>query len=181
MAQPSERADTRVQLTRRRKKERARAQGKGVRRASARAEAVARRGDRGGRDRWSICLGWLPARGVSAPWIIRTALCTEVRNGVLRVFMPRRSAIWKIIWNWWRPSKTPPPKRRLRYSIEGYTLAARSSRLNIIGVTPDPGVIEVNTNPAPSWDELVKNTSALYEEARQTRLGTEKFMMDSNT
>ena len=29
-----------------------------------------------------------PAQGESAPWIIRTALCAEVRDGVLRVFMP---------------------------------------------------------------------------------------------
>ncbi|MDB5172335.1 MAG: transglutaminase domain protein, partial [Phycisphaerales bacterium] len=29
-----------------------------------------------------------PAHGVSAPWIVRTALSTQVRNGVLRVFMP---------------------------------------------------------------------------------------------
>ena len=29
-----------------------------------------------------------PATGESAPWIIRTALCTEVRGGILRVFMP---------------------------------------------------------------------------------------------
>ncbi len=48
----------------------------------------------------------------------------------------------------------------------------------MIKVTPDPGVIEVNTNPATSWDELVKNTTTLYEEARLSRLATEKFMID---
>jgi uncharacterized protein (DUF2126 family) len=45
-------------------------------------------------------------------------------------------------------------------------------------VTPDPGVIEVNVHPAYSWDELVRDTEILYEEARLTRLGTEKFMLD---
>jgi uncharacterized protein (DUF2126 family) len=45
-------------------------------------------------------------------------------------------------------------------------------------VTPDPGVIEVNIHPASSWDELAATTAALYEEARATRLGTEKFMLD---
>ena len=63
------------------------------------------------------------------------------------------------------------------FSSEGYT-PPHDSRLNAIKVTPDPGVIEVNTQPAASWDELVKNTTALYEEARLTRLGTEKFMLD---
>jgi len=39
-------------------------------------------------------------------------------------------------------------------------------------------VIEVNLNPTSSWDEMVKQTETLYEEARLARLGTEKFMVD---
>jgi uncharacterized protein (DUF2126 family) len=39
-------------------------------------------------------------------------------------------------------------------------------------------VIEVNVQPAASWDELVRNTSGLYDLARECRLGTEKFMID---
>ena len=45
-------------------------------------------------------------------------------------------------------------------------------------VTPDPGVIEVNIHPAHSWDELVEQTTHLYEAAHETRLSTEKFMLD---
>jgi uncharacterized protein (DUF2126 family) len=45
-------------------------------------------------------------------------------------------------------------------------------------VTPDPGVIEVNIQPATSWKELSDNLSTLYEDARMCRLGTEKFMTD---
>src|SRR5204862_5539523 len=51
-------------------------------------------------------------------------------------------------------------------------------RVNVLNVTPDPGVIEVNVHPAASWRELVDTTLTLYEEARQSRLGTEKFMLD---
>ena len=50
--------------------------------------------------------------------------------------------------------------------------------LQYFKVTPDPGVIEVNLQPARKWDELVHNTTTLYDEARLARLGTEKFMLD---
>jgi uncharacterized protein (DUF2126 family) len=53
-------------------------------------------------------------------------------------------------------------------------------RLEKLKVTPDPGVIEVNIHPASTWDELVHNTIALYEEAHQVRLAAEKFMLDGS-
>jgi uncharacterized protein (DUF2126 family) len=62
-------------------------------------------------------------------------------------------------------------------AIEG-TTPPSDSRLNNLRVTPDPGVIEVNMHPAHSWEELVTQTTVLYDEARLTRLGTEKFMLD---
>jgi uncharacterized protein (DUF2126 family) len=61
--------------------------------------------------------------------------------------------------------------------LEGYE-PPTDPRLQKILVTPDPGVIEVNIQPADNWADLVKNTETLYEEARQARLGTEKYMLD---
>ena len=61
--------------------------------------------------------------------------------------------------------------------VEGYT-PPTDHRLEKFSVTPDPGVMEVNIHPVRSWKELVANTTALYEDARQTRLGTDKFMID---
>jgi uncharacterized protein (DUF2126 family) len=66
---------------------------------------------------------------------------------------------------------------RLPVAIEGYP-PPHDHRLEHFKVTPDPGVIEVNIQPAQNWDELVSNTTVLYEEARLARLGTEKFMLD---
>jgi uncharacterized protein (DUF2126 family) len=61
--------------------------------------------------------------------------------------------------------------------LEGYTPPS-DPRLRKFEVTPDPGVIEFNIQPALSWAELRDNTVGLYEDARQTRLGTEKFNID---
>jgi uncharacterized protein (DUF2126 family)/transglutaminase-like putative cysteine protease len=117
-----------------------------------------------------------PEPGQSAPWIIRTALCVEARQGRLHVFMPPQRYLEDYldlvaqIENTAARLKTP-------VVIEGY-LPPRDPRVNQISVTPDPGVIEVNVQPANNWNELVEITSGLYEEARQTRLGTEKFQLD---
>ena len=61
--------------------------------------------------------------------------------------------------------------------LEGYE-PPRDPRLSILRVTPDPGVIEVNIHPATSWPQLVEQTTHLYQAARETRLSTEKFMLD---
>jgi len=117
-----------------------------------------------------------PAVGQSAPWIIRTALCVEPRDGRLHVFMPpveKTEDYLDLIAG----IETAVTEMGVPIIIEGET-PPKDPRLNKLAVTPDPGVIEVNMHPSKTWDELVQRTEILYEEARQTRLGTEKFMLD---
>src|SRR5207253_3124307 len=118
----------------------------------------------------------LPQPGESAPWIVRTALCVEVRKGQLRVFMPPVATLEDYLGLITAVEDTAA-QLQMPVGIEGYTPPS-DYRLSHVKVTPDPGVIEVNLQPAHSWDELVQNTTTLYEEARQSRLGTEKFMID---
>lgn len=112
----------------------------------------------------------------SASNTIRTALCVEARGGVLHIFMPPVSLIEEYL-ELVAAVEDTAAKLSLPVRIEGYT-PPRDYRLEHFGVTPDPGVIEVNLQPANNWRELVHNTSVLYEEARQSRLCTEKFMLD---
>ena len=73
-----------------------------------------------------------------------------------------------------------PPRWATPVVLEGYGPPA-DPRLQSLSVTPDPGVIEVNVQPTGSWRRPVCARSVLYEEARQTRLGTETFDVDGPT
>ena len=61
--------------------------------------------------------------------------------------------------------------------LEGYP-PPRDKRLKMLQITPDPGVIEANIQPAHNWRELVDNTEFLYQSAFESRLSSEKFMVD---
>jgi len=133
-----------------------------------------------------------PEKFESRANLIRTALCVEVRNpnrsngpaleftesesSVLYVFMPPLThledylALLQVVED---------TARQLDVCIvlEGYP-PPRDARLTMLQVTPDPGVLEVNIHPAKNWLELVEHTEFLYQAAHETRLSTEKFMMD---
>ncbi len=117
-----------------------------------------------------------PAAKESAALLTRTSMCAQARNGVLYVFMP--------------PARELEHYLELIAAVEAAALALGQPviiegyeppgdpRLVNFKVTPDPGVIEVNVQPSASWDEMVAGTTFLYAAARETRLTTEKFMLD---
>ena len=108
--------------------------------------------------------------------VVRTALAIEPRDGVLCVFMPPVKALEDYL-DLLRAVEETAREQKLPVHIEGYPPPA-DHRIDMIKVTPDPGVIEVNVHPAATWRAAVETTTTLYEEARQTRLGADKFMTD---
>jgi len=117
-----------------------------------------------------------PGKLESAGWITRSALCAEPRNGLLYVFMPPLEALEDYL-ELVTAIEATAVELGFPVLLEGYE-PPKDPRLQSLRITPDPGVLEVNIHPSGSWDELVGNISFLYEQARECRLGTEKFMLD---
>ncbi|MGN6525853.1 MAG: DUF2126 domain-containing protein [Burkholderiaceae bacterium] len=136
--------------------------------------------------------GRMPARFESASWVVRSALCVEVRDprrangpqaersgsasGVLYVFMPPLERLEDYL-ELLAAIEATAAELGVRLVLEGYP-PPRDPRLKVLPVTPDPGVIEVNIHPAANWRELVEHTEFLYDAAWRSRLTTEKFMID---
>jgi len=108
--------------------------------------------------------------------IIHTALCVETRQGRLHIFLPPLTHLEHFL-ELIAVIEATAAETALPVILEGYA-PPNDPRLLRLMVTPDPGVIEVNVHPAMNWQQMVDNTTALYEIARTSRLGTEKFMID---
>ncbi len=112
----------------------------------------------------------------TAPGPVRTALSVEPRDGKLCVFIPpveRTEDYLELV----AAIEAAAEARGQAVQIEGYAPPS-DSRMNVIRVAPDPGVLEINVHPARSWDDTKAITETIYEEARQSRLGADKFMID---
>ena len=107
---------------------------------------------------------------------VRTAWSVEPRDGRLCVFMPPVESLEDYL-ELLSVAEDAARQMGLPVHIEGYS-PPHDPRMNVIRVAPDPGVIEVNIHPAANWEECVATTHAVYEEARQCRLGADKFMID---
>ena len=109
---------------------------------------------------------------------VRTAICVEPREGRLYVFMPPIDRLEPYLHLVAAIEETAA-KLGIPVILEGYP-PPEDSRIESFAITPDPGVLEVNIQPAKSWDELVQITKSTYEEARACGLQAEKFDLDGS-
>ena len=118
----------------------------------------------------------LPLGALPADLEVRTALAAEARDGHVALFVPpldRLDEYLALI----EALEAAAARTGTPLVVGGYP-PPRDPRVRALLVTPDPGVIEVNVQPAASWREVVGITQTLYDEARLARLATEKFMLD---
>jgi len=113
---------------------------------------------------------------VTYNYMTKMALCLEPRNGNLRVFLPPIQSLEAWLDLVFQIERTALALQ-IPIVMEGYE-PPLDPRINRFKITPDPGVIEVNLHPSRSFSELLEKTQTLYDEAHQTRLSAEKFMLD---
>ncbi|MBR0738311.1 transglutaminase family protein [Bradyrhizobium liaoningense] len=107
---------------------------------------------------------------------VRTAMSIEIRDGVICAFMPPVERIEDYL-ELVAALEATAEEMQLQVHVEGYP-PPFDPRIEVIKVTPDPGVIEINIQPAKSWREAVEITSGLYEDAGKVRLGANRFLVD---
>ncbi len=114
--------------------------------------------------------------GHPLPGLIRTAICVEVRNETLHIFLPPIKYLDQFL-DLIASIETVADRLKTPVVLEGYEPPS-DTRAQHFKITPDPGVLEVNVHPAANWRELVKINETVFEEARENRLTSEKFLID---
>lgn len=114
------------------------------------------------------------ADALTAP--LRTALCVEVRDDVLRVFLPPLSTAEDFL----ALVRTIDETRALlglQLILEGYP-PPKSPLLKRFAVTPDPGVLEVNLAPSTTGREHARLLETCFDAALHAGLHSEKYLLD---
>ncbi|MEN2283079.1 transglutaminase family protein [Algoriphagus sp. SE2] len=113
---------------------------------------------------------------INSKRIFKTTLVVEIREGKLFVFFPPTKQMEHYLDLVSAVERTAK-KLKIPILIEGYDPPS-DTRIEKMMITPDPGVIEVNIQPAKTWKEVLNNYGVLYEKARESRLISEKFNVD---
>ncbi|MDX2191681.1 MAG: transglutaminase family protein [Bacteroidota bacterium] len=108
--------------------------------------------------------------------IIKKAFTIESREGRICIFFPPLEHLEQYL-ELLAAVEATAETLNIPVIIEGYE-PPKDYRIQKIVVSPDPGVIEVNVHPSKNWADLLTNYKVLYDQARLSRLGTEKFMLD---
>ncbi len=111
--------------------------------------------------------------------LIKSALTAEMRGKLLHVFLPPVTYIEHFL-ELVAVIENVAAELKIPLVLEGYA-PPRDVRLRSFSVTPDPGVLEINIQPASSWNELKTIIGTVYEEARSSRLTAEKFLLDGRS
>jgi len=112
--------------------------------------------------------------GESAAWVVRSALCAQVRGGNLYLFLPpvRKAEDWFALV---AEIEKTAEATGLKPILEGYT-PPHGDAFQSFQITPDPGVIEVNLPPAADSAHWTKLLTDLWDQAAQAGLSTVKFL-----
>src|SRR6185312_9243900 len=103
------------------------------------------------------------------PKPVRTAIAVELRDGKLCVFMPPVEKVEHYL-ELIAAVEAVAEDMQTAVQIEGYG-QPYDPRIEVIKVTPDRGVIEMNVQAAQNWRAAVDINFGLYVDAAEIRLG----------
>ncbi len=108
----------------------------------------------------------------------RTAICVEVRNGHLSVFLPPVSHLERYL-EFVAAIEASAERLNINVMIEGYE-PPQDYRLQRIELEPDAGVLQLSLPKITGWQAQLDQLQAAYQEATQLGLRGERIISDGD-